>query len=242
MGFVEVTHRGDVPTSVQVLPHHGFASEAIHARGERITASEAPRTMQLATPPAWSQRDDMPCLNNWAPYDLDTRTISAKKAKALCFGCPVLEECLEDAMLMERDQRQGKMFGRPLGAQHRYGIRGGLTPNGRAERAGVGKAKPVVAGTVVSEEPVYGFCRNDHPLNDDTSVVREGGRNSPTRRCKLCQRANDVKMNAKRLASRTACKRGHEYKEGSFVMRPAKGGSLARHCLVCHPPKQESAA
>lgn len=84
--------------------------------------------MRLATPPAWTHRDDLPCTklvpkaHGKDHYD----TIDPAKAKALCAGCPVRRDCLADALAMEGD----------LVGRSRWLIRGGYTPMGRAELAG----------------------------------------------------------------------------------------------------------
>lgn len=110
-------------TEHQVKDHDSFTPEAIHVRGDDHFASDAPPTMLLATPPKWAHRDDLPCTktvpkgNARDPYD----TADKAKAKALCAGCPVQRECLDDAM----EQEHG------LGGKSRYLVRGGLTPHQR---------------------------------------------------------------------------------------------------------------
>lgn len=113
-------------TEHQVRSHEGFESGVVWPRGDDTDrpASEAPPTMRFAQPPAWMQRDDLPCTktvpkgNAPDPYDTSNRA----KAAALCAGCPVKAECLADALAEEGD----------LSAKSRYLVRGGLTPRGRA--------------------------------------------------------------------------------------------------------------
>jgi hypothetical protein len=61
------------------------------------------------------------------PYDGDYRSQKngALIAEALCAGCPIKDWCLEDTMAKEGD----------VNGRNRYGVRGGLTPEGRAELA-----------------------------------------------------------------------------------------------------------
>ena len=53
------------------------------------------------------------------------RTAAIAEAKQICGQCPASTHCLQDAMLEEG----------PVGAQYRFGIRGGLGPAERASRA-----------------------------------------------------------------------------------------------------------
>lgn len=84
------------------------------------TKSDGGRTLQLAVPAGWTK--DALCLDNWEHYDASTN-LKPGQAARLCFGCPVLAQCLEAAMTEERG----------LSAGSRYGIRGGLSPKERAE-------------------------------------------------------------------------------------------------------------
>lgn len=63
------------------------------------------------------------CLGRWKEFDQDY--LSDERAAALCAGCPILEACLSRAMTEEGN----------VTARNRYGVRGGLTPKGRAELA-----------------------------------------------------------------------------------------------------------
>lgn len=115
-------------TDYQVRPHEGFAPQAIHTKGDDGPGcTEAPPTMLLANPPEWAHRDDLPCTklvpkgHARDPYD----TSDVVKARALCAGCPVRRECLEDAM----DREMG------LSGRSRYLVRGGLTPHERGRLA-----------------------------------------------------------------------------------------------------------
>lgn len=122
-------------TEAQLSSHEGFAPEAIRVRGDDTPgASEAPPTMQLAKPPAWTHRDDLVCTawvptgNARDPYDTSDRL----RAKALCAGCPVKRACLDDAMEMEHG----------LSGRHRYLVRGGLTPHARARLSSLSDDTP----------------------------------------------------------------------------------------------------
>lgn len=82
------------------------------------------RMLTLAKPPSWSAKAK--CLGNSEPYDAQVPLPSGdERARDLCAGCPVIAECLNDAMETEGS----------LNARNRYGIRGGLTPTGRANLA-----------------------------------------------------------------------------------------------------------
>lgn len=117
-------------TEAQLSSHEGFSPEAIKVRGDdTLGASEAPPTMQLAKPPAWTHRDDLVCTK-WVPTGNGPDfwdTTDRRRARVLCAACPVRAECLDAAM-----EEEGG-----LSARNRYLVRGGLTPRGRAERAGV---------------------------------------------------------------------------------------------------------
>lgn len=67
------------------------------------------------------------CLGLWATYD---QSVSAKEAKSLCEGCPVIHECLTDAL-----DKEGT-----IGVAHRVGVRGGVNELGRVKLSGVGSA------------------------------------------------------------------------------------------------------
>jgi hypothetical protein len=110
-------------TEHQLASHESFAPEGITPRGEVSPASSAQRTLRLAVPPSWTQRDDLPCTkrvprgNQPDPYD----TTNPRVARALCFGCPVRRACLDDALADEAG----------LSYRSRHLVRGGLTPKGR---------------------------------------------------------------------------------------------------------------
>ena len=55
-----------------------------------------------------------------------------KRARAICAGCPVRQECLDAAMKEEIYLCNDH----PMQMQHRHGVRGGLTPSERAALAG----------------------------------------------------------------------------------------------------------
>lgn len=113
-----------VRTEYQVSAFEGFKPEEIHPRDGQSPSSASARTPRLAEPPAWAQRDGLPCVqlvpkgHARDPYDTSDR----KQARALCAGCPVRRACLDDAMEMEHG----------LGGRSRYLVRGGLTPHARA--------------------------------------------------------------------------------------------------------------
>jgi hypothetical protein len=103
----------------------GTAHESRHRDSHELgVAMAGPRTLILANPPAWMKRAK--CLDKWVEHDLpEGGRVSAGRAKALCGGCPVLIECLEAAMLEENRKGSG----------YRYGVRGGLSPEGRFQLA-----------------------------------------------------------------------------------------------------------
>lgn len=115
-----------VRTEYQIGRQEGFAPEAIAPRDPPPPSGSNKPTMRLATPPAWTHRDDLPCVkwvpkgNQPDPYDTSDRLV----ARALCAGCPVKAQCLADAM----EEEAG------LSAGSRYLVRGGLTPRGRWQR------------------------------------------------------------------------------------------------------------
>jgi len=118
-------------TEHQLRPGEGFAPDFTPV-ADRVTSMDAGRTMQLAKPPAWTERDIF-CLNEWEKWDTvpGSKTpgyTSARQrqiANDLCHGCPSRVECLAAALEEEGDDR-GYM---------RSGIRGGLTPSDRAALA-----------------------------------------------------------------------------------------------------------
>ena len=164
--------------TVQVLKHEGFASGVIGMRHEQTPKTEGERTLLLARPAAWTE-DTLKCHDpkKWEAFyeDGDVRSMKPKrKAVRLCQGCPAapralggqydeLGLCLREALQMEGG----------VGAQHRYGVRGGLTSTGRAdlddrEVPEVGIAELLYAAThctrghtVLGEHETYadGACR-----------------------------------------------------------------------------------
>lgn len=195
---------GDVGTAVQVPAHQGFASEAIHTRTTPHVKSDTTHTMRLATPAPWAQRDDLPCLKTWEqsydeacadghprkvnPFDLDAGArISDKDAKALCFGCPVLDECLEAALAEEVDHRPATN-GKPLGAQHRYGVRGGMSPRGRADLA---KPRPKVK--------LGGLCKKGlHERTEETQAMHSHGKHGIRQVCLPCRAEHNRQVRARK--------------------------------------------
>jgi hypothetical protein len=114
-------------TEHQIAPFGGFKPEEVTPRSPMNPSSADGYTLRLAEPPKWTHRDDLPCTqlvpkgNARDPFD----TNNSAKAKALCAGCPVLEACLEDALVQEGD----------LVGRSRWLVRGGLTPKERAVRS-----------------------------------------------------------------------------------------------------------
>lgn len=125
-GVVKVTEWSR--TEHQVPKHQSFASGVVWTKGDHMDPkADAPATMRLAEPPAWAQRDDLPCTqlvpkgNAKDVFDTNDR----KVARALCAACPVRQACLDDAMEFEEG----------LGPRSRYMVRGGYTPRERGLRA-----------------------------------------------------------------------------------------------------------
>lgn len=86
--------------------------------------SETPRhSLLLAEPPDWTNQP-LPCHGRWDEYDDpdEGRPIKDAQAALLCAGCPMIEQCLSDAM----DAEAG------VDSRHRNGVRGGLSAMGRA--------------------------------------------------------------------------------------------------------------
>lgn len=112
-------------TEHQLSSHESFAPEGITPRGEVSPESNGRPTMQLAKPPAWTHRDDLPCTkrvpqgNQPDPYDTSNKRV----ARALCAGCPVRRACLDAALIEESG----------LSDRSRYLVRGGYTPKERAK-------------------------------------------------------------------------------------------------------------
>lgn len=76
--------------------------------------------LTMAVPAPWTK--DAKCIDMFVLYDADRME---DKAAEMCAGCPVIEQCLSAAMEEEGTQ----------GARNRYGVRGGLGPEGRAKLA-----------------------------------------------------------------------------------------------------------
>lgn len=162
---------GDVRTEHQVTRFAGFAPGPIHSRNPVRECTDGERTMRLAKPPEWTQTPGL-CVGRWDEYDETRGRLSEKRAAALCFGCPILEECLEAAMAEEVDVRVSTQ-GTPLGAQHRYGIRGGLTPKGRARKAGA-REEPCGKGHTAWREKPNGqrYCVSCQRIRDERKTAR----------------------------------------------------------------------
>jgi WhiB family redox-sensing transcriptional regulator len=116
-------------TEHQIAKHEGFRPESLRPREPAAPSASDKPTMRLAEPPAWAQRDDLPCTKlvpkRGQPDLFDTS--DEKVARALCAGCPLEAKraCLADAMAEEGD----------LSDRSRWLVRGGLTPKQRAVRA-----------------------------------------------------------------------------------------------------------
>lgn len=114
-----------IRTEFQVEPFKGFKPGEVSPREAQTPATADGYTMQLANPPKWAHRDDLPCVSLVPvahardPYD----TSDPVKAAQLCAGCPVKQACLDAALKEEHD----------LSGRSRYLVRGGLTPWGRSE-------------------------------------------------------------------------------------------------------------
>lgn len=111
-------------------------------------------TPLLARPPKWQA--DAQCLDDWkafapaAPEEGEPREHepSTEVAEQLCAGCPVIGDCLADAMAEEGQ----------LPPAHRAGIRGGLTASARYELA-MQAPQPVRKGY----RTVHAPAGSDHP-------------------------------------------------------------------------------
>lgn len=79
-------------------------------------------------------RDRAACLgtddDTFFPHEGDTD--GAARAVAICDTCPVADQCLTEALTDEGT----------LGARHRYGIRGGLTPAQRHTLSRANRSRP----------------------------------------------------------------------------------------------------
>jgi hypothetical protein len=111
-------------TEVQLRPFEGFTQDEISPRSPFSLTSEGGRSLQLAKPYPWTDRDDLNCIGQYDRIDTGDRG----EAKALCAGCPVITECLDSALEEETDKD-----GRPLSHHSRFLVRGGLTPRGRLD-------------------------------------------------------------------------------------------------------------
>lgn len=143
MGFDNLNGVLSERTEHQVPAHEGFRPSQIARHESRKFASDGERTPRLASPPAWTERGDMPCViprgargelarahaDKWDP-GRGTAAHKVTAADKLCSGCPVTRECLEDAL----EEEAG------LSGDYRYLIRGGLLPHDRARLAGMGGA------------------------------------------------------------------------------------------------------
>lgn len=167
----------------QLLPHESFKSTVVRPRQEQSLTTEGSRTLRLARPAAWTE-DTLKChdRSKWDEfYEAgDVRSMKPKrKAVKLCQGCPAapallggqydaLGPCLREALAQEGD----------VGAQYRYGVRGGLTPVDRADLASrevpdLGIAELLYAAT---------HCAQGHRVDEPTSTYADGA-------CRKC-RAN----------------------------------------------------
>lgn len=85
-------------------------------RSERLRENHGASKLTFATPPSWISKPL--CAGRWAEFD---RNVTAKKAAALCAGCPLAARCLDEALAEENG----------VVAHVRFGTRGGLNPEGR---------------------------------------------------------------------------------------------------------------
>lgn len=108
-----------VATQYQVAPHAGFRPEEIAIADPVRTTIGEPRVWEFATPPDWMS--GAKCLGRWEEYDQDDKKITPLIAEGMCHGCPVVDQCLADALALEKDA--------PL--LRRQGVRGGMTPRQR---------------------------------------------------------------------------------------------------------------
>lgn len=124
-----------IHTEHQLRPFDGFKPEEVGTRQPPAPSASDKPSLRLAVPPAWAQRDDMPCIGDWKTYDevgIGTGDYQGsgkgdpERATTLCAGCPVRQACLDAALTEERNEE-----GKPLSWQYRFGVRGGLTPFGR---------------------------------------------------------------------------------------------------------------
>lgn len=129
----DLTNFYDARSHTAIAPHEGFMPEAIHLR-DYTARSLGGRTIKLVKPPHWADTPGIPCQQVpkdhygeaiWdGHYDLrGERRLDSENAAAMCSDCPVIEQCLADAMNEERG----------LDWRSRFMVRGGLTPKGRYE-------------------------------------------------------------------------------------------------------------
>jgi WhiB family transcriptional regulator, redox-sensing transcriptional regulator len=121
-------------------------------------------------PPVWYRR--AACRGVSPELFLAVRGSKAERAKAVCAGCEVAEECLDFALRRHAPNED-------------VGIWGGTTP---AER----RRLRVERGIVV-ERREHDICRHGHALTTDAS-----GR----RICRACRKANSARLRALRRAER----------------------------------------
>lgn len=96
----------------------------------RPERTEGGRTLQLAVPAGWTAKAKcIPAKPNPKVKDFIAvdKAVGLKEteAAARCAGCPVIEQCLSEAM----EEESG------LSAGYRYTVRGGLSPKERADLA-----------------------------------------------------------------------------------------------------------
>lgn len=136
-----------IRTENQIKAGEGFAPHYIRQRQPNWVSEDGRGDMRLARLPGWMERDDLPCapptFHWWVMTDDQKErhwdTGHADKAAELCAGCPVLEECLADALAREGSKHYGE----------RALVRGGLTPKGRWELSQMAQGDyPVSVGLV----------------------------------------------------------------------------------------------
>jgi hypothetical protein len=107
--------------------------------GPLVSGPKAPPIVGLTPHPSdrWKTSDEWKMLAECGPGDTELffskDPMEKRAALAICADCPVVSECLAEAMSQERG----------VDLHGRYGIRGGTTPVERRELARSWKDRPV---------------------------------------------------------------------------------------------------
>lgn len=147
----------------------GMSGQVTQGRTETPMRTNAGRTLTMARPDPLTR--EAKCLDSgrkdgnaiWRadkdPYDGDYRTQRNGDliAKMLCEGCPIIAECLSMALEQEGD----------VNGRNRYGVRGGMTPEGRARLVGRNAV-----------------CPNGH--DPERMTMRQDAGHQPYWRCREC--------------------------------------------------------